>query len=378
MKRWLLSLTAAILGLALLTGFSWNRFNWSLPSWVPEPSVPEDNPMSAAKVELGRQLFYDRRLSADQTMSCASCHQQDKAFTDGLALSKGVTGEKSARSAMSLANVAYLPVLTWANPQLSSLEVQSLIPLFGEHPVEMGMAGKEQELFSRLRSDATYQRLFTQAFPKEAREGAERLYSLSTLTKALASFQRSLLSFDSPYDRYKYGGQKTAMSTAALRGEALFFGEKMECYHCHGGFNFTDNIRHSKLPLSERGFHITGLFNKDGRGAYPQNNPGIREFTGDPGDEGKFRTPSLRNVALTAPYMHDGSIATLEQVIRDHYALAGKAASGPNGASPIRSSLIAGFDVTEQEVKDLTAFLQSLTDQSFIRNPKHADPWSPR
>ena len=378
MKRWLLSLTAAVLGLALLTGFSWNRFNWSLPSWVPEPSVPEDNPMSAAKVELGRHLFYDRRLSADQTMSCASCHQQDKAFTDGLALSKGVTGEKSARSAMSLANVAYLPVLTWANPQLSSLEVQSLIPLFGEHPVEMGMAGKEQELFSRLRSDATYQRLFTQAFPKDAREGAESLYSLSTLTKALASFQRSLLSFDSPYDRYKYGGQKTAMSTAALRGEALFFGEKMECYHCHGGFNFTDNIRHSKLPLSERGFHNTGLFNKDGWGAYPQNNPGIREFTGDPGDEGKFRTPSLRNVALTAPYMHDGSIATLEQVIREHYALAGKAASGPNGASPIRSSLIAGFDVTDQEVKDLTAFLQSLTDQSFIRNPKHADPWPKR
>jgi cytochrome c peroxidase len=377
-KRWLLSLTAAMLGLALLTGFSSNRFNWSLPSWVPEPWVPKDNPMSSAKVELGRHLFYDKRLSADQTMSCASCHRQDKAFTDGLALSKGVTGEKSARSAMSLANVAYLPVLTWANPQLSSLEVQSLIPLFGEHPVEMGMAGKEQELFSRLRSDATYQRLFTQAFPKDAREGAESLYSLSTLTKALASFQRSLLSFDSPYDRYKYGGQKTAMSTAALRGEALFFGEKMECYHCHGGFNFTDNIRHSKLPLSERGFHNTGLFNKDGRGAYPQNNPGIREFTGDPGDEGKFRTPSLRNVALTAPYMHDGSIATLEQVIRGHYALAGKAASGPNGASPIRSSLIAGFEVTDQEVKDLTAFLQSLTDQSFIRNPKHADPWPKR
>ena len=367
-----------MLGLALLTGFSSNRFNWSLPSWVPEPWVPKDNPMSSAQVELGRHLFYDKRLSADQTMSCASCHQQDKAFTDGLALSKGVTGEKSARSAMSLANVAYLPVLTWANPQLSSLEVQSLIPLFGEHPVEMGMAGKEQELFSRLRSDATYQRLFTQAFPKDAREGAESLYSLSTLTKALASFQRSLLSFDSPYDRYKYGGQKTAMSTAALRGEALFFGEKMECYHCHGGFNFTDNIRHSKLPLSERGFHNTGLFNKDGRGAYPQNNPGIREFTGDPGDEGKFRTPSLRNVALTAPYMHDGSIATLEQVIREHYALAGKAASGPNGASPIRSSLIAGFEVTDQEVKDLTAFLQSLTDQSFIRNPKHADPWPKR
>ncbi len=367
-----------MLGLTVLTGFSWNRFNWHLPSWVPEPSVPEDNPMSAAKVELGRHLFYDKRLSADQSMSCASCHQQDKAFSDGLALSIGVTGEKSARSAMSLTNVAYLPILTWANPQLNSLEVQSLIPLFGEHPVEMGMAGKEQALFVRLGSDATYQRLFKKAFPQEAREGVQSLYSLSTLTKALASFQRSLLSFDSPYDRYKYGGQKNAMSTAALRGEALFFGEKMECYHCHGGFNFTDNIRHSKLPLAERGFHNTGLFNQDGRGAYPQNNPGIREFTGDPGDEGKFRTPSLRNVALTAPYMHDGSIATLEQVIRDHYALAGKAARAAHGVSPIRSALMAGFEVTEQEVRDLTAFLESLTDPSFIQNPKHADPWSQR
>jgi cytochrome c peroxidase len=378
MRRGLLSVTCALVGLIGLTGFSSGSFDWGLPAWVPTPSVPQDNPMTRAKVDLGRHLFYDRRLSADQTMSCASCHHQDKAFADGLAVSTGVTGQKSTRSSMSLANVAYLPVLTWSNPHLTSLEVQSLIPLFGENPAELGMAGREKEMFARLQGDPVYQRLFVQAFPQEAREGADALYTLTTVTRALASFQRSLVSFDSPYDRYKYGGQKDALSAAARRGEALFFGEKMECYHCHGGFNFTDNIRHSKLPLSERGFHNTGLYNRDGRGAYPADNPGIRELTGDPDDEGKFRTPSLRNVALTAPYMHDGSIATLEQVIREHYASGGMAAKGPHGRSPMRSSFIAGFEVSEEEVADLTAFLQSLTDPSFIRNPRHSDPWRDR
>ena len=363
------------LGWCLLSASALYQYQWGLPGWVPMPIEPANNPMSQAKVDLGRHLFYDKRLSADQGMSCASCHQQDKAFTDGLSVATGITGEKGARSAMPLANVAYLPVLTWSNPNLTALEVQALVPIFGEHPVEMGMAGKEKELFARLQADMRYRELFAKAFPAEARQGLDALYSLSTVTKALASFQRSLLSFDSPYDRYQYGGKKDAISASAKRGEALFFGEKMECYHCHGGFNFTDNIQHSKLPLAERGFHNTGLFNIDGKGAYPKNNPGIKELTGDPDDEGKFRTPSLRNVALTAPYMHDGSIPTLEAVIREHYAIAGRAAKNGKGPSPMRSSLIAGFEVSPQEVDDLVAFLNSLTDESFIKNPRHSDPW---
>lgn len=375
MKRWLLLLVPVVIGWTLLTGLAPAVYSWALPAWVPVPAVPADNPMSAEKVELGRHLFYDKRLSADNSMSCASCHHQDKAFTDGLAVAEGITGQKGARSAMSLANVAYLPVLTWANPNLTALEVQALVPIFGEHPVEMGMAGREKELFARLQADPAYQRLFARAFPQEAQQGNEALYSLSTVTKAIASFERSLLSFDSPYDRYKYGGQKNALSAAALRGEALFFGEKMECYHCHGSFNFTDNIQHSKLPFAEKGFHNTGLYNEDGRGAYPANNPGISEFTGDADDEGKFRTPSLRNVALTAPYMHDGSIPTLEAVIRTHYAMAGRAGSGKHGPSPLRSSLVEGFEVSDQEVNDLVAFLSSLTDTTFTQNPRHADPW---
>jgi cytochrome c peroxidase len=359
----------------MLMGAAEPAWQWPLPAWVPPPAVPADNPMSVAKVELGRHLFHDSRLSANGTMSCASCHDQARAFTDGLAVSTGVTGEVGTRSAMSLANVAYLPVLTWQNPQLTSLEVQGLIPLFGEHPVEMGMAGREQQLFAMLKGDARYPRLFAQAFPAQARQGDAALYSLSTLTKALASYQRSLLSFDSPYDRYRYGGQNTAISEAAKRGEELFFGEKLECYHCHGGFNFTDNLKHARTPFPEIGFHNTGLYNEDGRGAYPKASPGIVEFTGEPRDAGRFRTPSLRNVAVTAPYMHDGSIPTLQEVLRTHYARAGHAVHAGRAANPLRSEFIAGFEITEAEIADVVAFLESLTDERFLRNPAHRSPW---
>ena len=359
---------------ALLLGAAPAPWSWPLPAWVPPPVVPADNPMTADKVELGRHLFYDRRLSAGGRIACASCHEQARAFTDGQALSKGVTGELGVRSAMSLTNVAYLPVLTWQNPQLTSLEVQALIPLFGEHPVEMGLAGREQELFALFRADPVYRRLFTRAFPDEARRGEEALYSLSTLTKALASFQRSLLSFDSPYDRYRYGGQTDAISDAAKRGEELFFGERLECYHCHGGFNFTDNLKHARTPFPEIGFHNTGLYNEDGRGAYPPSSPGIVEFTGEARDAGRFRTPTLRNVAVTAPYMHDGSIATLRQVLREHYARGGRATTS-GGVNPLRSELIVGFDISDDEIADVVAFLESLTDERFLHDPAHADPW---
>jgi cytochrome c peroxidase len=289
---------------------------------------------------------------------------------------------------MSLANVAYFPTLTWGNPQIESLEVQALIPIFGEHPVEMGMAGKETLLFERLKSDPIYRKLFTEAFPPQRKMFSRtppdqlrvtdaELFSLSTVTKALAAFERTLLSFNSPYDRYKYkyGGDKDAISASAKRGEALFFSEKMECYHCHGSFTFSDNIKHVRLAFPEKGFHNTGLYNEDGKGAYPSGHTGIAEFTGRDDDMGKFRTPSLRNVALTAPYMHDGSIATLEEVIRTHYARQGRAVHLGKKPNPLRSPFIVGFMATDEEVKDLVEFLKSLTDESFVNNPKFSNPW---
>lgn len=350
-------------------------YQWDLPQWAPEPIVPPDNPMSREKVELGRHLFYDKRLSADSSMSCATCHRQDKAFTDGKARSEGVDGTLGGRSAMSLVNAGYLPVLTWMNPNLNSLEIQSLIPIFGEHPVEMGMAGREELLFERLKAEPRYRKLFTEAFPNESTRGDESLYSLSTVTKALAAFQRSLVSFGSAFDQYRYEGKTEALSASAKRGESLFFGEKMECYHCHGGLNFNDNIQHSRMPFPELGFHNTGLYNIDGKGSYPKKNPGIIEITGLAGDTGKFRTPTLRNIALTAPYMHDGSIPTLAEVIRSHYARAGRASMEYGQPNPLRSEFLQGFEVTDQEVADLVVFLESLTDTAFIANPRHGDPW---
>lgn len=350
-------------------------YQWDLPQWAPEPIVPPDNPMSREKVELGRHLFYDKRLSADSSMSCATCHRQDKAFTDGKARSEGIDGTLGGRSAMSLVNAGYLPVLTWMNPNLNSLEIQALIPIFGEHPVEMGMAGREKLLFERLKAEPRYRKLFTEAFPNESTRGDESLYSLSTVTKALAAFQRSLVSFGSAFDQYRYEGKTQALSASAKRGESLFFGEKMECYHCHGGLNFNDNIQHSRMPFPELGFHNTGLYDIDGKGSYPKKNPGIIEITGLASDTGKFRTPTLRNIALTAPYMHDGSIPTLAEVIRSHYARAGRASMEYGQPNPLRSEFLQGFEVTDQEVADLVVFLESLTDTAFIANPRHGDPW---
>jgi cytochrome c peroxidase len=321
-------------------------------------------------------LFYDKRLSVDQSMSCATCHRQEKAFTDGKARSEGVDGILGGRSAMSLANVGYLPVLTWMNPNLNSLEIQALIPIFGEHPVEMGMAGREQLLFERLKAEPRYRTLFTEAFPKEVKQGDEALYSLATVTRALAAFQRSLVSFGSAFDQYRYEGKPEALSASAKRGESLFFGEKMECYHCHGGLNFNDNVQHSRMPFPELGFHNTGLYDVDGKGSYPKSNPGIIEITGLDADRGKFRTPTLRNIALTAPYMHDGSIQTLAGVIRNHYARAGRASAEHGQPNRLRSEFLQGFDVSDDEVSDLIAFLESLTDTAFISTPRHSNPWS--
>lgn len=195
---------------------------WRIPAWLPPPFVPADNPMSQAKVELGRHLFYDKRLSRDGPISCATCHEQARAFSDGKTLGVAFDGTLGHRNSMGHANVGYLPVLTWANPNLKRLEVQALVPIFGDNPVEMGLAGREEELFGRIRREPLYDALFKAAFP-----GDDGEVSLKTITRALASFQRTLISADSPYDRYKYGGQTNAISRSAKRGEELFFSHRL-------------------------------------------------------------------------------------------------------------------------------------------------------
>ena len=350
-----------------------SEYQWNLPDWTPKPIVPENNPMTTAKVELGRHLFYETRLSITGEYACASCHQQSLAFTDGKPIAIGATDEKHPRSSMSLANMAYNPVFTWANPLMTSLENQALVPMFGEHPVEMGMVGQEQDIIDWLEQDAEYSQMFKEAFTQE-----KEPISIKNITKALASFERNLVSFNSPYDRYRYQGQEAAISPAAKRGEKLFNSERMECFHCHGGINFSDSIQHENLAFTEVAFHNTGLYNIDGSGGYPLPNTGINEITQLPEDMGRFKVPTLRNIALTAPYMHDGSVATLREAIA-HYQAGGRTIrsgdkAGIGSQNPYKSGFIQGFAASESEIADLIAFLNSLTDQEFITNPDYSDP----
>lgn len=350
----------ALAALVLATGaaLAAEDWHWAIPAWLPPPPVPVDNPMSAAKVDLGRHLFYDARLSLDGTVACASCHDQAKGFADGRVTAIGIQGIEGQRNAPGLANVAYLPVLTWGNPLITSLEQHALIPMFGTAPIEMGGAGQDKAILARLAADPYYAQAFPAAFPDRP---APDLY---TVTRALAAFERTLISVGSPYDQFKRDGIEDAISESAKRGENLFFGEKMECYHCHGGFNFTDTVQTSRMKMVERGFHNTGLHDP-----VPAGSEGISTFTLKPEDLGRFRTPSLRNVAVTGPYMHDGSIATLSEVL-DAYANGGRF---PDVAQ--KDPLVAGFYMNAQEKADLIAFLDSLTDQTFLTDPALSDPW---
>ena len=244
-------------------------YDWNLPPGFPLPNVPPDNPMTKEKVELGRYLFYDKRLSSNQTQACATCHRQEKAFTDGRARGRGSTGELHPRGPMSLANVAYNPVLTWANPLLRTLEQQALVPMFGENPVELGMAGKEDVLLARLKTDTRYRKLFAAAFPSTADP-----FTIHAVTQAIASFERTILSGDSPYDRYRNGDDPNAISESAKRGEALFFSERLECFHCHGGFNLTGTVDYLDKGFAEVEFHNTGLYNLKGAVLVPAAQPG--------------------------------------------------------------------------------------------------------
>ena len=333
-------------------------YDWKLPPGFPYPKVPSDNLMTAEKVELGRHLFYDKRLSLNQTQSCASCHRQDRAFTDGRARGLGSTGELHPRGPMSLINVAYGPVLTWANPNVRKLEQQALLPMFGDHPVELGMTGKEDLLIRRLKAEPRYQKLFAASFPGETDP-----FTVANVTKAVASFERTLLSGDSPYDEYRRGDDPDAISPSAKRGEALFFSERLECFHCHGGFNFTGTVDYLNKGIAEIEFHNTGLHQVDAT-----TNAGLYEFTRKRQDIGKFKAPTLRDIALTAPYMHDGSVKTLEEAI-EHYRKGGRF------DNPNKSEFVKPFELSAGEKRDLLNFLRSLTDPTVATNAHWSDPW---
>lgn len=341
------------------------------PQGFPPIPFPPDDPPTPAKVELGRRLFFDRRLSGDGNMACATCHRPERAFTDGRARAVGATGELHPRGTMSLANVAYTLTLTWADPSLRRLEEQALAPLLATTPVEMGTAGREAEVLARLRADPDYPGRFAAAF---AGEGDP--FTLGHVVRALAAFERTLVSGDSPVDRFLHRGEP--LPGPARRGLELFVSERLACSSCHGGFTFGAPVRGPERSRQPE-FHNTGLYDL-GDGRYPLGSEGLAEHTGRREDRGHFRAPTLRNVAVTAPYLHDGSLATLAEVV-DHYAAGGRRlATGPfagdGRGNPWKSALVRGFTLTAGERADLVAFLDALTDPGFLTDPRFADPFA--
>ncbi len=344
------------------------------PDNFPPIFISDDNPLTREKIELGRHLFYDKRLSADESMSCGSCHIQDKAFTDGLPTSPALhEGEFTRRNAMSLVNIAYAPSLTWVNPTLVRLSDQAGAVFFGEEPAELGGTGNEALILNRLKSVPEYVEWMSSAFPDE-----EEPFHFGNVFRAIEAFEKTLISNDSPYDRY-IAGDLEALSDSAERGLQLFNSERLDCTHCHNGFNFAGPVLSANTVNLEMEFFNTGLYNIDGMGGVPSIDRGLMEHTSRPEDEGKFRAPTLRNIEMTAPYMHDGTIETLEDVIK-HYARGGRLIpegpyAGDGKDSPLKSRLINGFEITDSEIEDVVSFLKSLTDETFLTNPDYRDPF---
>jgi cytochrome c peroxidase len=243
---------------------------------------------------------------------------------------------------MSLANVVYNASFGWEDRRWS-LESQMEVPMTNEHPVEMGLKGHEDEVLARFQIDRAYQERFRAAFP-----GEDSPVALPNIVKAIASFERVIVSADSAFDRYLYRDDHSGMSPAAKRGVALFFSDRLHCSECHGSVNISGPT----------------IFT----GAMPSDPEAFFHDTGIAAEPAKFRAPTLRNIAVTAPYMHDGSIGTLKDVIA-HYAAGGK-------HKRPKSDKVRGFAITPSETDDLVAFLETLTDYKFLTNPSLSNPLS--
>jgi cytochrome c peroxidase len=300
-----------------------------LPPHFPYPDIPEDNQLTEARVALGKQLFFEPALSVDSSIACGSCHKQSLAFADDLPISPGVRGRLGFRNSPTLANLAYLTNVN-KDGGVPKLDIQALVPIEDHAEMDLPILHAAE----RLNADPEYADAFQRAYGEPA--------TPFTITRALGAFQRTLISANSVYDRYLMG--EASLGAAAERGRQLFFSEATNCSSCHGGFNFTEN-----------GFFNNGLYEtyEDG---------GRRRVTGLPEDDGVFRVPTLRNIALTAPYMHDGSLPDLQAVLQ-HYNTGGM--THPNKDSRIRPLYLS----TEQ-LADLEAFLHTLTDTSFLTDQR--------
>lgn len=300
-----------------------------IPKGFPKIDFPEDNTFSIERWTLGKKLFYDNSLSLDSSINCGSCHQVALAFSDSLALSVGVNKLLGTQNAPTLANVAYHPYYTRLGG-VSTLEKQILVPIQEHNEFNFNII----EIAKRLQTNKTYQALSKKAYNRD--------FDYYVITRAIANFERSFISGNSKYDSYK--NENKPITESEKRGMSLFFSDKTNCSKCHEGFNFTNYA-----------FENNGLYEN-------YTDIGRKRLTEKDEDLEKFKVPTLRNIALTAPYMHNGSIKTLEEVI-NHYNSGGK-------INKQKSKLIKPLNLTESEKIDLIAFLKTLTDTEFTKNSK--------
>lgn len=308
-------------------------YHLNLPAGFSMPPIPADNALTVKRVELGKLLFFDKALSVDSTVSCASCHHQQFAFTDNKALSIGVNNAVGFRNSPSLGNIAYHPYF-FKDGGVPTLEQQVLAPIEDENEMAFSVPG----VVERMKTNPEYVELARIAYDREP--------DAFVLTRALAAYQRTLITGNSRFDKYYYQNEVNALSESEKKGFQLFTSERTNCSACHSGFDFTD--------YSFRNIGLYEMYADTGR----------KRITQLDEDYGKFKVPSLRNVELTAPYMHDGSVATLDEAL-EHFNTGGK-------ANQYKDALVQPLNLTANEKQDLLKFLTSLTDAEFIQNPEFA------
>ena len=334
--------------------------------------LSSENPFSKEKASIGRYLFYDRRLSFNQTRSCASCHDPSFSFTDGYRRSVGALGDLHQRNSSPLINLVFNKHLTAADPSLSFPEEQINNPMFHTDPVELGWKGNEEEILNRLRKDEFYSTEMKTAFPD-----SEDAVTVKNIQYCLASFVKTIISLNSPYDDYKKNRQD--LSEDEKLGMALFFSSRLNCSKCHGGINFSSPSVTDSCGNPVHYFN-TGLYNINGKAEYPAYDQGLFEKTAAQSDKGKYRVPTLRNLSFTGPYFHDGSAQTLEEVIKV-YEEGGRSIltgsiQGDGRKNPYKHPLINGFTLTVAERRALVSFLFSLSDSSITKNQLYSNPFN--
>lgn len=335
MKLRVASVVVMILLTAIVSGYKKKepvnnkRELMEIPAGFPSMNIPQDNTFTIERWQLGRKLFYEKALSLNNTISCGSCHHQEFGFSDSSAFSPGDEGAKGTSNAPTLTNIGYHPYYLRGG-SVPTLEMQVLVPIQEHNEFNTNIL----DIAAKLKQDNTYKAMAAKAYNREP--------DPYVITRAIACFERSFISGNSRFDQYYYQNKKKTLTTDELKGMRLFFSGKTNCSGCHSGFNFTN-------------------YSFENNGLYKQyTDSGRMRFSRAASDRAKFKVPSLRNIANTAPYMHDGSIKTLEAVVA-HYDSGG--AGHPN-----KNKLIKPLHLSVQEKKELVAFLKTLTDEGFLKD----------